>query len=121
MTQPAVTSASLESALREFLSRNHSPGYRVTVTHVESDGSAADVTLVFESGKTYCCAEPFCHVPSKLGEFIRFASERSVLLPESFVIRWHCRVEQGAKLEVLRAFGRPIECDAYEYDAMSGA
>jgi hypothetical protein len=121
MIEPTVTAAGLESALREFLSRNHGPGYRVTVTRVEPDASAADVTLVFESGKTYCCAEPFCHVPPKLGEFIRFAAERSVPLPDSFVIRWHCRVEQGAKLEVLRAFGRPIESDAYEFDAASGA
>jgi hypothetical protein len=121
MTQSNVTAAGLECALQDFLSRNRSPGYRVTVTHVEPDGSAADVALVFESGKTYCCAEPCCHVPSKLGKFIRFAAERSVPLPESFVIRWHCRVEQGAKLEVLQAIGRPIESDAYEFTVVSGA
>ncbi len=72
------------------------------------------VDLRFAQGRTYCCAEPSCHLPASHRKLIQLAAERSITIPETVIVHWHCHVEAGAKLESLAKLGLPLESQAYD-------
>ena len=105
----------LDSLFHELLASNRGPGYGISVLAAAPDLSVIEVDLRFIAGRSYCCAEPGCHVGLDNRKLLRLATERSVPLPESVTIRWHCHVEEGARLEVLKSFGLPAESKAYDF------
>jgi hypothetical protein len=105
----------LDNLFRNLLASNRGPGYGVSVTGAAADLSVIDVELRFIAGRSYCCAEPGCHVGLDNAKLLRLAAQRSVPLPESVTVRWHCHVAQGARLEVMKSFGRPVESEAYDF------
>jgi hypothetical protein len=109
----------LDSLFHDLLASNRGPGYGISVIATAPDLSIIDVDLRFISGRNYCCAEPGCHLPSNTDRLVQLAADRSIHLPESLTIRWHCRVEQGAHLECLKSFGLLTETDAYEFESLS--
>jgi hypothetical protein len=112
---PALAHPELDSLFRELLAANGGPGYGISVLAAAPDLSVIDVELRFIAGRSYCCAEPGCHLGLDNLKLLRLAAERCVRLPESVTVRWHCRVERGARLEVMKSFGLPIESDAYDF------
>ena len=110
----------LDSLFRELLATNLGPGYGLSVVRVAADLSVVDVELRLLAGRTYCCAEPGCHLPRGIMRLVRLAAQRSIGLPESVIVRWHCHVERGAKLECRRQLALSVESDAYEFEATSG-
>src|SRR4051794_11561366 len=101
------TISEIETMIRELLAANNSPGYGITVCDAASDPPTIDVDFRFLFGRTYCCAEPGCHLPRDLSRLPRLAG---------IVIRWHCRVEDGAKLKCREQLGLPLESEAYEFE-----
>jgi hypothetical protein len=110
----------LDRIVRDLLASNRGPGYDVSVVAVTPDHAVIDVNLCFVTGRTYCCDEPGCHIPRRCERLLKLAAEPSISLPDHVVVRWHCRVEQGTRLECHKAFGLPLESDAYEFEAVSG-
>jgi hypothetical protein len=113
--------ADIDKLVNEALSRNRGPGYRVAVTDAAADLSHINVAVTFIAGRTYCCAEPFCHVPHDLSKFFRFAAERGVIFPAHAEVRWHFVVEDGAMFSVYKDLGLPLASKHREYDAVSTA
>jgi hypothetical protein len=109
----------LNLLFRDLLSTNRGPGYDIDVTDAADDLSKIDVTVVFGSGRTYCCAEPGCHFLNAGSRLLRLAAKSSFNFPNNVVIQWHCCVEDGAKMECHKALGIPLESKAYEYDWVS--
>jgi hypothetical protein len=109
----------IENLVKDFLSRNRGPGYGLAVRHVADDLSTIHGTITFLSSRTYCCAEPFCHVPHDLSKFIRFAAERGFVLPPQLKIHWHFVVEAGSLLSCNKALGASLEARHQEYDEVS--
>jgi hypothetical protein len=107
------TNAEIEALIQELLASNDSPGYGIAVRNVTSHpgDSAIDVDVRFLSGRIYCCAEPACHLPKDLSR---------IPLLAGFTVRWHCRVEQGARLTCLEALGLPIDSPGFEYEFVTG-
>jgi hypothetical protein len=112
----------LDNLFRDLLSSNHGPGYGVSVLGASPDLSVIDVDLRFIAGRTYCCAEPGCHLPYDTGQrrLRRLAAERAIALPESVTVRWHCHVERGAKLECMIKLELPPESEAYDFEIAYG-
>jgi hypothetical protein len=106
------TELAIEALINELLAENRSPGYGIAVRNVANDPPTIDVECRFLSGRTYCCAEPGCHLPRDL-------SRLPMLF--GFTIRWHCIVERGAQLKCLETFGLPLDSDGYEYEFATGA
>ena len=94
----------------------------MSVLGATPDLSVIDVDLRFVAGRTYCCAEPGCHVPFDSGQLRlrRLAAERGISFPESVTIRWHCHVKRGAKLECMKQLGLPVESKAYDFEVAYG-
>ena len=105
----------LDNLFRDLLASNRGPGYGVSVIGASPDLSVIDVDLRFIAGRSYCCAEPGCHLGLDNGKLLRLAAERCVPLPDSVTVRWHCHVEQGARLEVMTSFGLPVESEPYDF------
>jgi hypothetical protein len=103
----------------DLLARNRGPGYGVAVTSFAPDISSVDITVTFVTGRTYCCCEPFCHVPVDARKVLRFASERGIALPELLQVRWHFVLEAGALLACNKSLGIPGAANHQEYDAIS--
>src|SRR5689334_22992890 len=101
----------IETMIQELLATNNSPGYGIVVRDAASDPATIDVDIRFLSGRTYCCAEPGCHLPRDWSRIPRLTG-----IP----IRWHCRVEDGAKLKCHEQLGLPLESEAYEFDFITG-
>lgn len=110
----------LDSLFRELLATNKGPGYAINVRHAAPDLSIVDVELRFIAGRSYCCAEPACHLPHDCRRILRLAAQRAVSLPESVTVRWHCYVEKGTRLDSLKYLGLPAESDPYDFEAISG-
>jgi hypothetical protein len=112
----------LDNLFRDLLASNRCLGYAVSILGASPDLSIIDVDLRFVAGRTYCCAEPGCHVPRDAGQrrLRRLATERAIALPESVTVRWHCHVERGAKLECMTKLGLPVESEAYDFEATYG-
>lgn len=110
----------LDNLFRDLLASNSGPGYGVAVRGVTPDRFLIEVEVRFLAGRSYCCAEPFCHLPWNTARLLELAAERGVELPESVVVGWHCYVEAGARLEVLECFGLPAESAAYDSTATTG-
>jgi hypothetical protein len=110
----------LDDLFRDLLASNRGPGYDISVTAVAPDFSVIEVSLRFLEGQTYCCAESGCHLPRSYEQLVRIAAERSIPIPSDVLVRWHCYVEQGARLESHQAFGLPLESIAYEFEAAYG-
>jgi hypothetical protein len=117
-----LASPELDNLFRDLLASNRHrpqgdavdcdrPVYVVSVIGAAPDLSVIDVDLRFIAGRTYCCAEPGCHVPfdKEQHRLRRLAAERAIQLPQAMTVRWHCHVEEGAKLECLKALGLPLE------------
>ena len=119
---PALAYPQLDSLFRDLLAANRSPGYGVDVTGAAPDLSVIEVDLRFIAGRTYCCAEPGCHVPIDKAQrrLRKMAAERAILFPEAVTVRWHCRVEEGVKLECLRSAGVPAESEEYDFEVAYG-
>jgi hypothetical protein len=105
------TKPEIEALINDLLAANDSPGYGITVRNIASDPPTIDVEFRFLSGRTYCCAEPGCHLPRDLSRLPLLAG---------FTIRWHCIVEQGAQLKCLAALGLPLNSPGYEYEFATG-
>jgi hypothetical protein len=112
----------LDNLFRDLLASNRGPGYGVSVISAAGDLSAIDVDLRFIAGRTYCCAEPGCHMPidNQQGRLRCLAAERDIRLPDVMTVRWHCHVEAGAKLECYKALGLPLESEAYDFEVAYG-
>jgi hypothetical protein len=82
--------------------------------------SVIDVDLSFIADRTYCCAEPGCHLPRDNRRLRSLAAERGIQLPEAVAVRWHCHVEQGAKFQCMKRFGLPVESEAYDFEVTYG-
>jgi hypothetical protein len=106
------TKPEIEAAIGELLAGNNAPGYGIAVRGVSTDPPIIDVDIRFISGRTYCCAEPGCHLPRDTSRLPALAG---------FTIRWHCRVEDGARLRCLSALGMPMESTAYEFEFVTEA
>jgi hypothetical protein len=102
----------------ELLRNDRAPEYGVKVTDAAEDLSHLDVEIVFLAGKTYCCAEPMCHLPRDSKRLMKLAAIRSISIPEDSTIKWHFRIEAGARLECLQALGLPLESKAYQFDVV---
>lgn len=102
----------------ELLSNNRGPGYGVKVIDAAKDLSRVDVEIVFVAGRTYCCAEPGCHLPRDSKRLMKLAAVRSISIPERAMIKWHFRIEAGARLECHHALGMPLESRAYQFDVV---
>lgn len=100
----------------ELLGSNRGPGYGIKVTDAANDLSRIEVEVVFVAGRTYCCAEPGCHLPRESKRLTELAALRSISIPEHVTIRWHFRIEAGTRLECRRALGLPLESEAYEFE-----
>lgn len=113
----------LDNLFRDLLASNRGPGYGVAVIGAAPDLSVIDVDLRFIAGRTYCCAEPGCHVPfdKEQQRLRRLAAERAIELPDALTVRWHCHVEEGAKLECHRHLASPAESKAYDFEVAYGA
>ena len=113
----------IESLFCDLLASNHGPGYFISILSASRDRSVIDVELRFVAGRTYCCAEPGCHLPSDTGQqrLHLLAAERGIKMPEAVTVRWHCHVEEGAKLEHLAKLGLPVESKAYDFEVIYGA
>ncbi len=96
-----------EKLIRDLLSANRSPGYGIEILGESANPRTIEVRLRFLAGKTYCCAEPGCHLP--------FVSPKGGPL-EHTTILWRCQVEKSARLESLAALGLPLETNGYEYE-----
>jgi hypothetical protein len=120
---PALVNPELDSLFRDLLAANRGPGYGVSLIGAAPDLSVIDVDLRFIAGQTYCCAEPGCHLPfDKEQRRVRqLAAERAIQLPEALTVRWHCHVEEGAKLECHKSFRLPVESKAYDFLVAYGA
>lgn len=114
-----IDAAVFEQLLKGYLSRNRGPGYGIAVDAVASDSSTIVATVSFVDGKSYCCAEPFCHLPRNLTKFTSFAAARGVTLPTPFKIHWHIVIEEGATFTVNASFGAPLASSHREYDIVS--
>ena len=112
----------LDNLFRDLLASNRGPGYDVSVVGAAPDLSVIDVDLRFLAGRTYCCAEPGCHVPFDKAQqrLHRLAAECAIRLPEALTVRWHCHVEEGAKLECHKPLGLPMESKAYDFEVAYG-
>ena len=112
----------LDNLFRDLLATNGGPGYGVSFLGASTDLSIIDVELHFVAGRTYCCAEPGCHLPRDTGQQLlrRLAAERAIALPESVTVRWHCHVERGAKFECMTKLGLPAESEAYDFEVAYG-
>lgn len=117
-----MTYPELDNLFHDLLASNRGPGYGVYVIGAASDLSVIDVDLRFIAGRTYCCAEPGCHVPCDKAQqrLRRLAAERAIRLPDALTVRWHCHVEEGAKLECLKPLGLPAESEAYDFEVAYG-
>lgn len=113
----------LDKLFRDLLASNRGPGYGVSVIAAAADLSLIDVDLRFMAGRTYCCAEPGCHLPSDKDQhrLRRLAAERGIRLPEAVTVRWYCHVEEGVKLECHKPLGLPAESNAYDFQVAYGA
>lgn len=120
LRSPAVAYPELDQLFRDLLASNRGPGYGVTVLGAASDLSLIDVDLRFLAGRSYCCAEPGCHLPRDNTKLLRLAAERSIPVPESVRVRWHCHVEHGTGLECRKRFGLPAVSEAYKFDWTCG-
>lgn len=106
----------LQSAIEALQSSSaHRATPRVTVLRFDLD--EIDVELRFLSGKTYCCAEPGCHLPARSRAWwqrLRQVLRAAKLNPPSLAIRIRGTVKNGTLLEV---FGtkQPRASIAYEY------
>lgn len=116
MNAPGQRWPEIDDLFREFFSTNRGPGYGVSVTSAAPDRSTIEVEFRFLASRSYCCAEPGCHLPRDCERLIRLAAERSIHLPEGVAVRWHCIVEEGASLRCRRA---PVVAKAYEYDMVT--
>jgi hypothetical protein len=114
---PALAYHELDNLFRDLLASNRGAGYGVSVMDAVPDLSVTDVELRFVAGRTYCCAEPGCHVPFDQAQqrLHRLAAERALRLPDALTVRWHCQVEEGAKLECHKSLGVPPESEAYDF------
>jgi hypothetical protein len=110
----------LDSLFRELLASNRGPGYGISVLAATPDLSVIDVDFRFLAGRSYCCAEPGCHLDHSGGRLLRLAKERSIPLPNGVTVRWHCYVEQGARLECMKFLRLPTESEAYDFEYVSG-
>ena len=117
-----MANSELDNLFRDLLASNRGPGYGASVTGAAPDLSMIDVDLRFIAGRTYCCAEPGCHVPFDKAQhrLHRLAAERGIRLPEAVTVRWHCHVEEGAKLECHKPLGLPAESKAYDFVVVYG-
>jgi hypothetical protein len=116
---PDLVHQLLDNLIRGYLAGNRGPGYSVSVITAATDLSEIEVDLHFLSGRTYCCAEPGCHLPHDNSRLVAFAAKSGIILPGSVVIRWHCTVHQGARLECLKHFRMPLESAAYTFEYIS--
>jgi hypothetical protein len=111
----------LENIIRDFLGPERAARFVVSVLNAIPDLSVIDVKVVFQAGRSYCCAEPGCHFPKSCEHLICLANAQSIRLPDHVLVRWHCHVEKGARLQCLAGLGIPIESDAYSFEYSSGA
>ena len=120
---PALANPELDKLFRDLLASNQGPGYGVSVLGASPDLSLIDVDLHFMAGRTYCCAEPGCHLPrdAEQQRLRRLAAERAIALPKSVTVRWHCHVERGAKLQCMTKLGSPVESNAYDFEVAYGS
>lgn len=112
----------LEDALRQSLgSPRNSDLARPTIRllSVNDSGNRFEIELRFESSKTYCCAEPGCHLAtyqSNWWRLIRQPLEETAdrnLSPMTLKI-WGV-VEDGARLLSSAALGLPTLTREYSY------
>lgn len=92
---------------------------RATLLSVSPGGTRFELELRFQSGKSYCCAEPGCFLPThsrawwmRLREALRDHCDRD---PPPFTMVVHGVVESGAVLESLESCGLPVQSAAYAY------
>ena len=110
----------LQPLIEELLATNRGAGCAVAVKDATAGLSSISVDLRFVSGRTYCCAEPMCHLPASCDRLIELAAAQGLQLPKNVRVNWHCFVEQGVHLKCLEAFGLATMSDGYEMDAVSG-
>jgi hypothetical protein len=115
-----MTLSQLDDLFRELFASKSRLRYGISVTGAAPDLSTIDVDFRFLTGQSYCCIEPGCHLPWSCADLVRLAAERSGRLPDDVVVKWHCIVEEGARDQTLRAFGRSVESKAHEFDFVSG-
>ncbi len=112
----------LDTIFSELLRSPRGPRYGVTVKDAASDLSEIYVELRFLAGRSYCCAEPSCHIPSTCKQLVALAEQHALRVPDDVRVYWHCVVEEGARLQVLNSFGVSPETKAYAFDFItSGA
>jgi hypothetical protein len=112
--------AELNPLFSELLATNSGPGYVISVVGASPDLSAIDVELRLLSERTYCCAEPGCHLPRDHHRLRQLAANQGIALPESLVVRWKVRVERGAKVQSLALVGLEVSSEEYVYEVTGG-
>jgi hypothetical protein len=111
--------AQLEEVICELLTRNKVLRFRISAVEAAPDLSSIDVVVHFLAGHSYCCAEGGCHFPWTCDRLIKLAAAHSICLPENVIVRWHCNVEEGARLQCHAALGQPAESRAYQFEDIS--
>ncbi len=109
----------LDRLFGTLLATNRGPGYGISILGADADLSAIDVELRFLSGRTYCCAEPGCHLPWDHRRLRQIAADQGIPLPESLLVRWKVRVERGAMLQSLALVGPEISSEESVYEVVS--
>lgn len=110
----------LDVIFNEFLRSPRRPRYGINVTDATSDLSEIYVELRFLAGRSYCCAEPDCHIPSTCKRLVALAETHGLRLPDDVRVHWHCVVEEGARLQVLNSMGGFPETKGYTFDVVAG-
>jgi hypothetical protein len=106
----------LDSLFRELLALDRGPGYGISVLSAAPDLSVIDVALRFIAGRSYCCVEPGCHLGFDNAELLRLAAAHSVSLPESVTVHWHCHVERGVRLGMMKSSGQlSVVSNSYDF------
>ncbi len=117
---PTMANPEHESLFHDLLANNRGPGYGISVVAAAPDLSSFEVDLRFLAGRTYCCGEPGCHLPRNTKWLVQLAAAKSLSLPSSTVVHWHCIVEEGAQFECMKSLGLPLASKTYSFEATSG-
>ncbi|MBX3359581.1 MAG: hypothetical protein KF745_14275 [Phycisphaeraceae bacterium] len=112
----------LQSAIERYFFDSTRPDRalpRAQVISVSPSGNRFELELRFQSGTTYCCAEPGCFLPTfcrswwkQLRETLLELSDRD---PPPLSLVLHGVVEHGACLQDRQVFGLPVKSRAYTY------
>ena len=95
---------------------NDNPEYYVKVLSISKNKSIVFAEFAFKADETYCCSELTCHFEPNWEKIRSRAIESDVVLAKPLTIEFKVTVEKGAKFEVRKSFGLPLESDSYEYD-----